>query len=73
MSLNAPERAIRKSHGRHALAFTPTAATVNPLEQGTNLDAAARGDRFDLFDLANDLELHSERFLTALSSDGKSG
>jgi hypothetical protein len=32
---------------------------VNLLEQGANPDAAARGDRFDLFDLANDLELHS--------------
>jgi hypothetical protein len=42
----------------NALAFTPTAATVHLFEQGAYPETAARGDRFDLFDLANDLELH---------------
>jgi hypothetical protein len=59
MQFNSPKSAVRKPNGRHTFAFAPSTAAIDLSKQRANLDAATRRDGFRLFDLANDLELHS--------------
>ena len=59
MSLDSANRAARKADSREALAFPPAPLAVGLVEQGADANARAHRDRLDVFDLADDLELHA--------------
>ena len=58
MQFRESDAAVLKTHVGHPLHFAPSAGTVNLFEPGDLADRLADGDRLDILDLADDLEMH---------------